>query len=88
VVQRGTVGCLAFEDLVKVLSNKFGMEVVDGLIKSRRCFAMPVGTSVEVVERGHLADSREVNWVCVKPAGTSGSACVWLLIQSLDVQAY
>jgi hypothetical protein len=89
VVRHGTVGCLAFEDFVKVTFNKFEMETAVGLIKSRRCFAMPVGTSVEMVEeRGRFADGREVDWICVKPAGTSGSSCLWILIRSLDVAAF
>ena len=55
VVKYGTVGCLAFEDFLTVASNEVGMDVdIDGLLKARRCFAMPVGTPVEVVERGRL----------------------------------
>lgn len=92
VVQYGTVGCLAFEDFLEVAGNQIaGMSVdVDGLIKARRCFNMPVGTSVEVVERGRTPASmggEDTNWICVKPTGLTRSGCVWLLIQQLDVRA-
>jgi hypothetical protein len=92
VIQYGTVGCLTFEDFLSVSTNQIAqMPVdVDGLIKARRCFNMPIGTSVEVVERGRTPasmGSKDTNWICVKPTGLTGSACVWLLIQQLDVRA-
>ena len=76
------------EDALTVAANAVGVEAdIEGLIKTRRCFDMPVGTSVEVVERMKLPGGGEANAVCVKLAGMSGSACVWLLIQRLDVRA-
>jgi hypothetical protein len=89
VVQYGTVGCLAFEDFVKVAANGVGVEAdIPGLIEAQRCFDMPIGTSVEVVQRikppGGLP---EPNLVCVKPTGLNNSICLWTLIQRLEVKA-
>jgi hypothetical protein len=60
VIQYGTVGCLTFEDMLNVVSNKIpgmGIEgVIDGLIEARRCIAVPVGTMVEVMKRPDSKD--------------------------------
>lgn len=88
VRQYGTVGCLTYDDFLDVIKNEFGLTIdVDGLIKARRCYAMPAGTMVEVVEREKSPSGKDMNPVCVKLVGVSGSPpCVWLLIQRLDVK--
>jgi hypothetical protein len=88
VKQPGTVGCLDFKDAVDVAASEFGLKAdIKGLIKANRCVEMPVGTSVEVVERLPQPNGQETNSVCVKPIGHKGPACFWLLIQQLDVTA-
>jgi hypothetical protein len=90
VIRYGTVACLDFKDLIDVVMNQTvpgGMGIdVDGLIKARRCFAIPVGTLVEVVQRDKGPDGKDMNSVCIRPAGMTGrSPCLSLLIQQLDV---
>jgi hypothetical protein len=88
VIVHGVVACLQFEDFLKVEANKYGMEAdIPGMIKGGRCYDVPMGMMVEVVERMKKPDGGYANPVCIKPKGISGDVCVWTQIQRLDVKA-
>ena len=88
VIVHGVVACLQFEDLMKVEANKLGLPAdIPGMVGDGRCYDVPMGMMVEVVERAKKPDGGNLNPVCIKPKGVSGSTCLWTLIQRLDVRA-
>jgi hypothetical protein len=85
-VRSATIGCISFEDHMSVVASKIDHEVdVQGLLNARRCLTLPVGTTVEIVERMKRPDGLYANPTCVKPAGARNSNCVWMLMQNLDI---
>ena len=88
VIVHGVVACLDWEDHLSVEANKYGLEVdVPGLIRTNRCFDVPMGMMVTVVQRQKKPGGGYMNSVCIKPSDIRTNACVWTLIQRLDVRA-